>query len=568
MSATAVAEEAVQEFAVTQVLVSELNTRQPTAKDVQELVETIRAAGQITPCLARPHPKKKGCYELAAGARRRTACEVLGIPVKVIVREMDDATFEDVILIENLQREDPDPMAEATLIKRRLDEKVPPAEIAARYGKSVMWVARRMKLLTLLPAAVKEARSGEMMHFTTQMLECFGALPEDTQKELLRDTWRLRQARTMKGFQEALDRMSCSLKGAGKWLKDPASFVEGCGPGCATDSQAGLFADEGKGACGNCLRPSCFKKREALAVDAAIEKALAGEAISKVIVFRTEYGQNLSYKGKELKVLEYYNFEDHYKIVETAKDDALIGLNVTKPCSAVKVFLAAKGKGKKVSAGGAAGGSNGPTESREDKLTGKRLAEMNGRLKEAIEKAAVPTHVPLLRIVAAYGTSTSNTSCHSCQDHATAKRSLESTDKVPGLGYAARDKSATPEQVIWDSVKSVLRQRLDFHRNIDLCIPWKRGDMELLASLVSFDWAAAWTEVCTSVVPVPKSWGAGIDPITLKGATIAKKAAKTPAKKVPVKVAKKAAKKVPVKAETPAPKKTAKKAAGGKKGAK
>jgi ParB family chromosome partitioning protein len=76
---TTAAVEAVELWDTGLVLVSEKNTRQPTPKEVKELVESIRATGQITPAIARPHPTKEGHLELAAGARRRTACDVLKI---------------------------------------------------------------------------------------------------------------------------------------------------------------------------------------------------------------------------------------------------------------------------------------------------------------------------------------------------------------------------------------------------------------------------------------------------------------------------------------------------------
>jgi len=105
--------EMIQRWPTEKVLVSEKNTRQPKAKDCQELILSIKTTGQSTPAIARPHPTKEGFLELAAGARRRTACHALGIDLAVVVRQLTDAELEDLILTENLQREDPDPESEA-----------------------------------------------------------------------------------------------------------------------------------------------------------------------------------------------------------------------------------------------------------------------------------------------------------------------------------------------------------------------------------------------------------------------------------------------------------------------
>ena len=119
------------------VLISGHNTRHPTDKEVLDsgLVESIRNTGQLTPGLGRPHPGIPGAVELCAGARRSIACRILERNFDVIVREMSDKDFIDAILIENLQREDPDPEAEAELIRLRIAEGMTPSEIAANPAR-------------------------------------------------------------------------------------------------------------------------------------------------------------------------------------------------------------------------------------------------------------------------------------------------------------------------------------------------------------------------------------------------------------------------------------------------
>ena len=109
--------EIIHKLPVASCFVSVENTRQPLPKEVTELAVSLKNAGQTTPGIVRPFKGKKGCYEIAAGARRRVACEVAKLPTfDAIIREMDDATFGEFILIENLQREDVGPKAEANLL--------------------------------------------------------------------------------------------------------------------------------------------------------------------------------------------------------------------------------------------------------------------------------------------------------------------------------------------------------------------------------------------------------------------------------------------------------------------
>ena len=79
---------------------------------LEELAGSIRTQGLIQPVLVRPMPG--GTYEIVAGERRWRACVLAGLTeIQCIVRTMDDYESMTVALIENLQREDLNPMEEA-----------------------------------------------------------------------------------------------------------------------------------------------------------------------------------------------------------------------------------------------------------------------------------------------------------------------------------------------------------------------------------------------------------------------------------------------------------------------
>lgn len=127
---------------------------------LQELAQSIAASGVLNPLLARPRKEGVG-YELAAGHRRRRAALLalaLGGPVDlpVVVREMSDAEFLEILVVENGQREDVHPLEEAEGYRALMDlVGYDVSKIAQRVGRHVDTVYDRLKLLQLIPVAKK-----------------------------------------------------------------------------------------------------------------------------------------------------------------------------------------------------------------------------------------------------------------------------------------------------------------------------------------------------------------------------------------------------------------------------
>lgn len=119
---------------------------------LQELAASIKSHEVIQPVTVRP--LTDGKYELVIGERRYRASKMAGKKtIPAIIRELTDEQVKEVQVIENLQREDPHPMAEAIGIMQLLslkEKKVTPEDIAGRIGKSVAYVYQRLKLNNLL----------------------------------------------------------------------------------------------------------------------------------------------------------------------------------------------------------------------------------------------------------------------------------------------------------------------------------------------------------------------------------------------------------------------------------
>ncbi|MFK7850791.1 MAG: ParB/RepB/Spo0J family partition protein [Akkermansiaceae bacterium] len=141
----------VREIAVEDVVPSPLQPRASFVDSpLDDLVDSIRQHGIIQPLIAR---LVEGKYELIAGERRWRASKKLGLThVPVLERVASDRDVLEMALIENLQREDLNPIEEAAGYVRLAKEfTMKQEEIATRVGKSRASVANAMRLLDLHP---------------------------------------------------------------------------------------------------------------------------------------------------------------------------------------------------------------------------------------------------------------------------------------------------------------------------------------------------------------------------------------------------------------------------------
>jgi len=129
--------------------------RRMDAAKLAELADSIRAQGIIQPIVARP--SGDGQFEIVAGERRWRAAQHAGLSsVPVVVRELDDRTVVAMALIENIQREDLNPLEEATALQRLItDFSLTHAQAAQAVGRSRAAVSNLLRLIDL-PAGVRE----------------------------------------------------------------------------------------------------------------------------------------------------------------------------------------------------------------------------------------------------------------------------------------------------------------------------------------------------------------------------------------------------------------------------
>ncbi len=129
---------------------------------MEELAESLREHGMIQPITVRP--MEAGFYQIIAGERRWRAARMAGlteVPVNII--EADDKKTAELAMIENLQREDLNPIEEARGYKKLMESfSLTQEQVAERVGKSRPVVANALRLLKLSDAAIRLVESGEL----------------------------------------------------------------------------------------------------------------------------------------------------------------------------------------------------------------------------------------------------------------------------------------------------------------------------------------------------------------------------------------------------------------------
>ena len=157
--------DAISEFSISDIRPNPAQPRRTFAEtELEELAASIRQRGVLQPILLRPDPDAPGQYQIVAGERRWRAAQRVGLKsIPAVVRDMDELQLLEVGIIENVQREDLNPIEEAeaygALIKRfgRTQE-----NLAESVGKSRAHIANTLRLLNLGETAREHLRQGRI----------------------------------------------------------------------------------------------------------------------------------------------------------------------------------------------------------------------------------------------------------------------------------------------------------------------------------------------------------------------------------------------------------------------
>jgi ParB family chromosome partitioning protein len=129
---------------------------------LKELSDSIKKHGVIMPIVV--NDNGDGSYMIIAGERRFRACKLAGrLTIPVVIRKYSAREIKEISLIENLQREDLNPIEAATAMKQLMvDYKLTQDELAERIGKSRPAIANTLRLLNLCPEVISLVAEGKL----------------------------------------------------------------------------------------------------------------------------------------------------------------------------------------------------------------------------------------------------------------------------------------------------------------------------------------------------------------------------------------------------------------------
>ncbi|MCK5893826.1 MAG: ParB/RepB/Spo0J family partition protein [Endozoicomonadaceae bacterium] len=165
---------------------------------LEELSSSIKVQGVIQPIVVRPVDENR--YEIIAGERRWRASQLAGLDrIPAVIRDISDESAIAMALIENIQREDLNPIEEALALLRLKDEfKLTQQEVADAVGKSRVAVTNLLRLMTLQADVMKMLEHGdiEMGHAKT-LLGLEGSDQLEAARLVVAKGWSVRQTETL-----------------------------------------------------------------------------------------------------------------------------------------------------------------------------------------------------------------------------------------------------------------------------------------------------------------------------------------------------------------------------------
>ena len=173
----------MEEFKIVQIKDIQKNPYQPrkefSEEKIQELAQSIKENGLIQPIIVRKSPVLG--YEILAGERRYRASIAAGLSeVPVIVKQLSDQDMMLHSIIENLQRENLNPIEEAKAYQSLIDKGFTHTEIAEKMGKSRPYITNLVRLLGLPKHILTEVESGKLSQAHARLLIQLSSDRQDT----------------------------------------------------------------------------------------------------------------------------------------------------------------------------------------------------------------------------------------------------------------------------------------------------------------------------------------------------------------------------------------------------
>lgn len=181
---------------------------------LQELADSIIQHGVLQPLLVRPLPT--GGYQLVAGERRWRASRIAGLKeVPVVIKELSDVETMEIAIIENLQREDLNPIEEAEGLQALIDRcGFTQEDVAVSVGKSRPAIANALRLLKLPPEVRDMTRKGDISAGHARALLAFDndAMIYEISQNIVKNNLTVRDVERLSRTKENVNKVRSSVR--------------------------------------------------------------------------------------------------------------------------------------------------------------------------------------------------------------------------------------------------------------------------------------------------------------------------------------------------------------------
>ena len=181
---------------------------------LQELADSIIQHGVLQPLLVRPLPT--GGYQLVAGERRWRASRIAGLKeVPVVIKELSDVETKEIAIIENLQREDLNPIEEAEGLQALIDRcGFTQEDVAVSVGKSRPAIANALRLLKLPPEVRDMTRNGDISAGHARALLAFDndAMIYEISQNIVKNNLTVRDVERLSKTKENVNKVRSSAR--------------------------------------------------------------------------------------------------------------------------------------------------------------------------------------------------------------------------------------------------------------------------------------------------------------------------------------------------------------------
>lgn len=183
---------------------------------LQELADSIRSQGVMQPIVVRPVGSDR--FEIIAGERRWRATQLAGLDrIPCVIREVADETAIAMALIENIQREDLNPMEEAVALKRLQDEfELTHQEVAEAVGKSRTTITNLLRLISLTDEVKTLLEHGDLeMGHARALLSLDASEQRDAARQVVSRGLSVRQTEALvRKLQQSIPQVEAPRKSA------------------------------------------------------------------------------------------------------------------------------------------------------------------------------------------------------------------------------------------------------------------------------------------------------------------------------------------------------------------